>query len=220
MVFANTCGVHKNYIDFNTRNTTNLYCNAQRTSISLLFPSQYSMAPSWNCNIPRSYEICICPHSFSTVPQQTPSMHTLCRPWTRVSKVTLCQHPTCYRYFIATARQWSNTGGAWERWCGLGRLCLKHHLLFYPKNEPIILYKLPDIPVLFPFLHSTGAIISHNWPTRVFSNLQSPCTVYYCTVHCVCVCALCVHCNLSSACNSFICYNSHFEYQILLMNTT
>jgi len=43
---------------------------------------------------------------------------------------------------------------------GPGRLCLKHHyysILLFSKNEPIILSKLPIIPVLFPGLHSTGA---------------------------------------------------------------
>jgi len=38
-----------------------------------------------------------------------------------------------------------------------GRLCLKHHLLFYSFNEPIILFGLPIILALFPVLHSTGA---------------------------------------------------------------
>ena len=35
----------------------------------------------------------------------------------------------------------------------LGRLCLKLHLLFnyfIPQNEPIILFKLPIIPVIIP----------------------------------------------------------------------
>jgi len=45
-----------------------------------------------------------------------------------------------------------------------GKLCLKHHLLFYssiPKNEPIILFKLPIIPVLFPVFAFHRCRIGH-----------------------------------------------------------
>ena len=47
---------------------------------------------------------------------------------------------------------------------GPGRLCLKHHLLFYsfiPQNEPIILFKLPIIPILFPVIVFHRCRIGH-----------------------------------------------------------